>query len=553
MSEHQSRRQFMAGAGAFGAATVLAPQALAAQLSGKRRAPTLRGGQFREGVLSGDPSPSAITLWTRVAGVGGRGSVELEVARDRGFRRVVARELIPTSSRIDHSVKARVKGLKPYEQYYYRFSTRGNDSPVGRFRTALPPDSHQPVRFAFFSCQDFTFGYYNAHALLADEDIDFVVNLGDYIYAEAYHSAGSVSGGVRTDPIGESRTLAQYRDKYALYRSDANLRRMHAKFPMISIWDDHEVQDNYAGGAGADGGLAKQLGYSRAREKAGYRAYFESMPTFAVPPSRGTRIYRAARFGRNVDLVLLASRQYRADQPCDDEFVGPPCADLNDSRPFLGRTQMNYVKSRLRRSPAAWKVIANQVMVMKTIYPGGDYIGFDSWQGYPRERHELLDYIRTRKIDDVVFITGDIHTFIAGDVRIGDDDRIPVATEVRGRLDHLTGAWRRRRRCGARGRSAQPPHPGQHPRPAAQGKPMGQGRRCRPPRLCRRRGSSYWPALQLQAGGHDEEAQQGRACAEAVCLPPWQGAEGHPVGLRRCRAGGRCGRRAARRCRASCA
>lgn len=425
-----SRRGFVTGAGALGAATVFAPQALAAGLSG-RRAPTLRGGRFPEGVISGDPTPRSITLWTRVAGVGGRGSVELEVARDRGFDRVVARDLIGTSGASDHSVKARVGGLRPHEEYFYRFSTRTKSSPVGRFRTALPPDSRQPVKFAFFSCQDFTFGYYNAHALLAREDVDFVINLGDYIYAEAYHTAGSKSGGVRTDRIGFAKSLQEYRDKYRLYRTDPNLRRMHAQFPMISIWDDHEVQNNYAGRP-RDGGLEESLGYTRKRRAAGYRAYFESMPTYGFAPGRGKRIYGATRFGRNVDLVLLDQRQFRADQPCNDEQVGDPCDELNRPRNFLGRKQMGFLKKRLQRSPAAWKVIANQTMVERTVYPGGRYIGFDSWQGYPRERRELLTHLKRKSIEDVVFVTGDIHTFIAGDVRINDDDRKPVATEFVG-------------------------------------------------------------------------------------------------------------------------
>ncbi|MDQ3643938.1 MAG: alkaline phosphatase D family protein [Actinomycetota bacterium] len=425
-----SRRSFVAGAGALGAATVFAPQALAQGLSG-RRAPTLRGGRFPEGVLSGDPTPRAITLWTRVAGVGGRGSVELEVAKDRGFDRVVARDLVGTSGAGDHYVKARVGGLDPHEEYFYRFSTRTRSSPVGRFRTALPPDSRQPVTFAFFSCQDFTFGYYNAHALLAREDVDFVINLGDYIYAEAYHTAGSKSGGVRTDRIGLARSLQDYRDKYRLYRSDSNLRRMHAEFPMISIWDDHEVQDNYAGGA-PGGGLPGDAGYTERRRAAGYRAYFESMPTYGFGPRRRNRIYGASRFGRNLDLVLLDQRQYRADQPCNDELVADPCAKLDRPRNFLGRRQMGFVKKRLQSSPAAWKVLANQTMVERTVYPGGRYIGFDSWQGYPRERRELLSHLKREQIEDVVFVTGDIHTFIAGDVRIDDNDRRPVATEFVG-------------------------------------------------------------------------------------------------------------------------
>ena len=248
--------------------------------------------------------------------------MELEVARDRGFRRVVARKLIPTSGRIDHAVKARVGGLRAHEQYYYRFSTRGEDSPVGRFRTALPPDSRQPVKFAFFSCQDYTFGFYNAHLLLAREDVDFVINLGDYIYAEAYHARGGPTAGARTDPIGEATTLADYRAKYALYRSDSALRRMHQQFPMISIWDDHEVVDNYAGGV-AGGGLSPDKRYTEARKEAGYRAYFENMPTFPQGNRRGKRTYGARRYGRNVDLVLLDQRQYRADQPCGDKQVGP--------------------------------------------------------------------------------------------------------------------------------------------------------------------------------------------------------------------------------------
>jgi phosphodiesterase/alkaline phosphatase D-like protein len=254
--------------------------------------------------MSGDPAPRAITLWTRLANADGAGTVELELARDRGFRRVVARELVRTSERSAHSVKARVAGLRPHEEYWYRFSTRGEESPIGRFRTAPPADSREPVRFAFFSCKSYGFGYFNAHTLLAAEDVDFVINLGDYIYAEADYAAGDGNGGVRTDPVGLAETLGQC--QMALSRSGC--------------------------------------------------------------PSRT-----------------------------------PP-----------------------------WKVIANLVMVMPTIYPGGRYIGFDSWQGYPRERRALLRHLRRGRIEDVVFVTGDIHTFVAGDVRVDPDDRSPVATEVVG-------------------------------------------------------------------------------------------------------------------------
>ena len=155
------------------------------------------------------------------------------------------------------------------------------------------------------------------------------------------------------------------------------------------------------------------------------------MPTFAA--KRGTnRIYRALRFGRTVDLILPDQRQYRADQPCGDEQLGPACPELDQPRTFLGRRQMGFVKKRLASLARGVEGDGQQVMVMPTIYPGGDYIGFDSWQGYPQERRELLEHIKRKKVEDVVFVTGDIHTFIAGDVRLNNEDKKPLATEFVG-------------------------------------------------------------------------------------------------------------------------
>ena len=197
----QTRRQFVTAAGSFTAATVFAPQSLAsaARLGHFSKA----HGKFSEGLISGDPTPNGVTLWTRLAGVDGAAKVELEVAKDKTFRHVVARQKITTNKQLAHSVKARVGKLKPYEQYYYRFSGAGAETPVGRFRTALPADSKQPVKFAFFSCQDFSHGYYNAHDLIAEGDYDFVVCLGDYIYAETYHSKKDGTA-VRDDNIGKT-------------------------------------------------------------------------------------------------------------------------------------------------------------------------------------------------------------------------------------------------------------------------------------------------------------------------------------------------------------
>jgi alkaline phosphatase D len=227
--------------------------------------------------------------------------------------------------------------------------------------------------------------------------------------------------------VREALTLENYRDKYKLYRSDPALRKVQAKFPTIILWDDHEVQDNYAGGA-PGGGLPPEKRYSAARRRAAERAFFESMP---YRPRSKDRVYRRLQFGRTVDLIVMDQRQYRADQPCGDA-VAPACADWDQPRNFLGRKQMGWVKDQLRTSKAAWKVMANELMIMPAKVLGDAYFTFDSWQGYPREREELLAFIRDRKIKDVVFVTGDIHTFIAGDVRTDMGKGQSVALEFVG-------------------------------------------------------------------------------------------------------------------------
>ena len=430
-----TRRQFLARSGAAAATAVLSPQdALAATRRERRPANLLRGGRFRQGVLSGDPAPDAITLLTMVEGAGGAGRVRLEIARDPDFRRVVARRDILTTGAVGHSVKARVTGLRPHQRYWYRFETRNRHSPVGRCQTALPPDSNATVRFGFFSCADFTHGYYNAYELLAREDLDFVVSLGDYIYAETSRTVAD-GRAVRDDTIGkpnphygsilrEAGTLPEYRAKYALYRSDPALRRLHAAFPLVAIWDDHEVQNNYANGA-PDGGLTLRSDYSRARRDASYEAFFESMPVF---PRGRSRIYRTQRHGRAVELLMLDERQYRDDQPCGDR-IAHPCRSWDRPRKLLGGRQLAFLEGNLSASPAAWKVIGGQSLMMPNRVHDGQYARFDSWQGYPQEREHLLQHIAQSGVRDVVFLSGDVHTFVAGDVRTGMGAGPSVATE----------------------------------------------------------------------------------------------------------------------------
>lgn len=421
----QSRRQFITRAGTVTAATVFAPQTFLVPAQA-RKASVFKDGKFTDGVSSGDPHTDSITLWTRLDDVSGAGKVRLEVASDQDFRQVVASQTITTGDYNNHMVKARVGSLNPHERYFYRFETNNQHSDVGRFQTALPADSNEPVRFALFSCQLYPHGYFNAHAVMAQEDLDFVLCLGDYIYAETYFDRKP--GMIRKDTVGEAKTLAQYRKKYSLYHSDPNLQKMRRNFAMITTWDDHEVVNNYTG---------KEKGTAR-RKRAGYQAFFENMPIYSVGGERN-RIYRSFQFGKNVELIVADQRQYREDQPCDDA-VAPPCKTIGDPRAFLGAKQQKFVQERLKNTPATWKLIGNEVMIMPVNLTASKLQGtFDAWNGYPAEREELLGFIKSNAIQNVAFLTGDIHSFVAGDVQTADGTT--VATEfVGGSISSITFA-----------------------------------------------------------------------------------------------------------------
>ncbi len=425
------RRNFLtgaiAGAGAIaiggdpaGAAGRARNQAAIIQQNGGGATGIPRAGEvlFTQGVASGQSTPQGITLWTLAAGIDRDSRLELEVARDAGFRRVILRRDVIARKDEAQTVHARIDGgpLRPGEQYFYRFSSRSSDSEVGRFRTALPPDSRQPVRIGFFSCQAYDAGYYTAHAgLAAEDDLDLVVCLGDYIYERSFYEDGPRKDRLGPNKDGEVESVGGYRAKYGLYHSDANLRRMRANHPMMAIWDDHEVEDNYAARRPGEATLDRDLPFSR-RRRAAYQTFFEHMPRirFRRDPDR---IYGRLRLGRNADILLLDERQYRDDQPCGDQFGTANCPEaFAKGRTMLGDAQRGWLKRSLKDSRATWKVIGNQDMFMALDTPAGNPINPDQWDGYKAERQELMNFVRAKGIENVSLITGDIHTFFAGNV-----------------------------------------------------------------------------------------------------------------------------------------
>jgi len=396
--------------------------------------PLLREGTFAHGVASGHPTQTAASLWTRVEGIERPGRIELEVARDAGFSDVVHRERVRAAQVRDYVARTRVGGLEPGERYFYRFATAGADSPVGRFVTARPPDSREPVRIGFFSCQDYQAGFYPAHGgLAAEDDLDLIVSLGDYVYERTFYEGPAE----RRDTTGangdaEVQTLPEYRAKYQLYRSDPQLQAMHASGAFMAIFDDHEVEDNWAGEEPGEATLERRVGFLDRRRNA-FLAYREWMPFGRVVCPEPNRFYRSLRMGANAELILLDTRQYRDDQPCADRPFVPCPQSRTAGRTMLGSRQVRWLKHRLVASPATWKVLANQIMLMALDLPAGNPVNPDQWDGYAAEREELMRFVLDRGVRNVTAITGDIHTFFAGVVtttgRVGGT---PAATEFVG-------------------------------------------------------------------------------------------------------------------------
>jgi phosphodiesterase/alkaline phosphatase D-like protein len=376
-----TRRELL-GAAALGAAGLAAPPALARQLVSGRA--SIGRGRFLDGVASGEPSPTAVTFWSRLTTNNPRSGARLIVARDENLNRVVATRVVPTGRGVNGTLKARVGKLKPHTEYFYAWESGNDVSPVGRARTLPPPDSQQPLNIAFSSCQHYAIGYFSAHAHAAQQDLDLTIFLGDYIYAER---RPSTAGDARIDRL-DSNDLRSYRRKYQLYRTDEGLRELHRLQSSVHIWDDHEVENNYTDNRPAP---------TSAQRIAGYRAAFEWLPHTVFPDDRH-RIYKKIAIGRHVDLFLLDERQYRAV----DEFDKPVR--------LLGEPQARWLLNGLAKSRATWKIIANQVSIAPMDY--GDGQRPDSWGGYDSSRTRILQEIESRAIPNVVFITGDAHVFM---------------------------------------------------------------------------------------------------------------------------------------------
>ena len=426
--------------------------AATAGLAGSGGIPRLAAGPrferdpFTLGVASGYPTPDGIVLWTRLAPdpLAGGGmppapvAVGWEVATDEGFRNIVQRGTASADPDWAHSVHAEIRGLAPARDWFYRFHAGDATSPTGRTRIAPAASVEPRLRIALASCQHYEQGYYVAYRHMAREDLDLVCHVGDYIYESSWGRAH-----VRQHEAGEPEALDEYRNRYALYKSDAELRAAHAAFPWIVTWDDHEVQNDYANDRGPR--LDPPAQFLR-RRAAAYRAFYEHMPLPARmrPLGPDMRIYTRAPFGAIATLHVLDDRQYRAYQVCprpgrggSNVVLAAECPELQDStRTLLGAEQERWLDEGLRASRTRWNVIVQQTMMAQVDRRRGDGQSFwtDGWDGYPKARDRLLASLVASGAANPVVLGGDIHTFVAADLRMDFNDTAapPVATEFVG-------------------------------------------------------------------------------------------------------------------------
>ncbi len=403
--------------------------------------------RFDLGIASGHPSASSIVLWTRLTGADlpERVEVRWELAHDEAFQRIAARGVETAEASWAHSVHAEPGGLAPGRWYWYRFQTLGDRSAVGRTRTAPSADvasgASSPLRFAIASCQRYDAGYYAAWRDVAAQPLDLVLFLGDYIY-----ESGSRPDLARRHEGGAARTLDDFRARYATYKRDPLLQAAHAAAPWLMVWDDHEVENDYADLQSQQ--LATDFA---ARRAAAYQAYWEHLPfpNAARPrldvPGAAMRITGRLDWGTLARIHLLDDRQYRDPQACPRPGQGGSntvalknCPALLDPRrSLLGLEQERWLADGwdLRRP---WNLVAQQTLMARHSWTdpaaGGGTYWTDGWDGYPLSRNRLLDTVAERQVPGVVVLGGDVHAHVVADLKADFDrpEAPTVATEFCG-------------------------------------------------------------------------------------------------------------------------
>jgi alkaline phosphatase D len=413
---------------------------------------------FAHGVASGDPDHNSVVIWTRISGLTTPVKVDWFVARDAAFKHVVSSGIFDTDSSRDHTVKIVVPDLKPGDIYFYKFAVEDTISPTGQTKT-LPVGHVEQLVLAVTTCSNYPFGYFNAYdAIAKDSSIDLVVHLGDYIYEYGVEGFGGEMGkriGRNHQPTHEIVSLDDYRKRHAQYKTDNGSLAMHARHPLVVIWDDHETANNPWMG-GAKNHQANE-GSWEARRLASLQAYYEWLPV--RDPSKASEranYWRHYKFGDLASLITLESRHTgRSKQISYNENL-PNIQTKKQAQEFaknvinaadrqmLSKEMQRFLKEELNESVSAgrrWRIIGNQSVIAKSIAADLDdpilnnlrnklslekqqklvertHLGkyslpsdLDTWSGYPAARERFYQIAKDANVQDLLVISGDSHSF----------------------------------------------------------------------------------------------------------------------------------------------
>ena len=397
-------------------------------LGGRANAGPVWTPSFPDGIKSGDPQPRSGVIWTRVGAppTSEPVSVMWSVSEDPGMQNVVRGGIVSAQAADGHSIKVAVRNLAPDRWYYYQFESGGVRTAVGSLRTA-PPRGARPdrLRYGFASCQQINDSHYVAHRAAASEGLDFFLHLGDYVYVSD----------------GGTITLDDYRGVYRRFHGNPLLQELHAAVPLVAVWDDGEFYN------GVDRtGAPERLAAART-------AWFENMP---VPRPRTDRTFRTLQWGQLAAMHLLDTRQYRDPEvppntrfgdliDAQDTSLPPGEQMFAPGRTTLGAKQKRWLKTRLRRNRATWRLIGSSYDTapwklidrdtpeLRAEDPnlqknGGVYVSNEAWDDYQSERRELMEFIVKHQVPNVIVSSGHTHFYKASDIQPDFDDvNSPIA------------------------------------------------------------------------------------------------------------------------------
>ncbi|MEM9617359.1 MAG: alkaline phosphatase D family protein [Pseudomonadota bacterium] len=476
MTARITRRTALTTALATGAASCASAPKMTPYVSVSESA----GGVFTHGVASGDPDATSVVIWTRVSLPAGAAQpmtapVIWETALDEAFTEMRGKGEVLTGASRDWTVKVLLSDMEPGTTYYYRFRVGDAYSPVGRTKT-LPVGAVERARFAVVSCSNYPFGYFNVYDMIARrDDLDAVIHLGDYIYEygrDGYGGAAGAALGREHQPAHEVISVTDYRTRHAQYKADPASQAMHAKHPMIAIWDDHETSNN-SWKDGAQNHQPETEGEWAPRRRAALQAYYEWMPV-REPSMAPEAFFRSFSFGDLLTVAAIETRLMARARQFEYSDIIPTLQTPEDlerfkseilwdqTREMLGAAQLDYLDRAFRTSVGAgqpWRLLANQIIMGRVTAPDlTEYVteediislekqwdqarafvkssalglpaNLDAWDGYPAARERFYNMAREAGEDGMIVVTGDTHTWWANDLVARDGRQMGVELGV---------------------------------------------------------------------------------------------------------------------------